>query len=285
LAHATRICEANFGHLYRWDGEAFSLVALRNTPPALARERRSSPLRPGPNEPLGRMMATRNAVHIVDAAAQPTYLDRSDPGVVTAVELGGIRTLLVVPMLKEHELIGALTVYRREVRPFTAKQIELVKHFADQAVIAIENTRLLNELHQRTSDLSESLQQQTATADVLKVISSSPGNLEPIFGAILEHATQICKAGFGTLNLYEGGAFHTAALHNPPPQFEMRLRAVIHPHPDSGLAYVARTKSAAHIDDIRTRKPYLEGNQAVVELADLAGARTLLIVPMLKTAN
>jgi GAF domain-containing protein len=282
LAHATRICEANFGHLYRWDGEAFSLVALRNTPPALARERRSSPLRPGPNEPLGRMMATRNAVHIVDAAAQPTYLDRSDPGVVTAVELGGIRTLLVVPMLKEHELIGALTVYRREIRPFTAKQIELVKHFADQAVIAIENTRLLNELHQRTSDLSESLQQQTATADVLKVISSSPGNLEPIFGAILEHATQICKAGFGTLNLYEGGAFHTAALHNPPPQFEMRLRAVIHPHPDSGLAYVARTKSAAHIDDIRARKPYLEGNQAVVELADLAGARTLLIVPMLK---
>jgi two-component system, NtrC family, sensor kinase len=100
LAHATRICEANFGHLYRWDGEAFSLVALRNTPPALARERRSSPLRPGPNEPLGRMMATRNAVHIVDAAAQPTYLDRSDLGVVTAVELGGIRTLLVVPMIR-----------------------------------------------------------------------------------------------------------------------------------------------------------------------------------------
>jgi GAF domain-containing protein len=275
LAHATRICEANFGHLYRWDGEAFSLVAHRNTPPALAKVRRSSPLRPSPDEPFGRMMATKSAVHIVDATAEPTYLDRSDPGAVTAVEVGGIRTLVVVPMLMENELIGALTIYRREVRPFTEKQIELVKHFADQAVIAIENTRLLNELR-------ESLQQQTAAAEVLKVISSSPGNLEPIFAAILENATQICQAGFGTLNLYEGGAFHTAALHNPPPQFEMRLRAVIHPHPDSGLAHVARTKTVAHIDDIRTRKPYLERNQAVVDLADLAGARTLLIVPMLK---
>ena len=142
-------------------------------------------------------------------------------------------------------------------------------------MIAIENARLLNELR-------KSLQQQTATADVLKVISSSPGNLEPVFQAILASATQICQAGFGTLNLYEDGAYRSVALHNPPPQFKTRLGEIIHPHPDSGLAHVARTKQIAHIEDIRTQKPYLEGNEAVVKLADLAGARTLLIVPMLK---
>src|SRR4029453_10022648 len=114
------------------------------------------------------------------------------------------------------------------------------------------------------------------------VISASPGNLEPVFQAILASATQICQAGFGTLNLYEDGAYRSVALQNPPPQFKTRLGEVIHPHPDSGLAYVARTRQIAHIEDIKTQKPYLEGNPAVVALADLAGARTLLIVPMLR---
>jgi GAF domain-containing protein len=173
-------------------------------------------------------------------------------------------------------------IYRLEVNPFTDKQIALVETFADQAAIAIENVRLFEALQQRTNDLTESLQQQTATADVLKVISASPGNLEPVFQAILASATQICQAGFGTLNLYEDGAYRSVALHNPPPQFKTRLGEVIHPHPDSGLAYVARTRQIAHIEDIKTQKPYLEGNPAVVALADLAGARTLLIVPMLR---
>ena len=140
-------------------------------------------------------------------------------------------------------------MYRQEVRPFTDKQIELVQNFAAQAVIAIENTRLLSELR-------KSLQRQTATADVLKVISSSPGNLEPIFEAILGSATQICQAGFGTLNLDDDDAFQTVALHNPPPQFrgdeaECRLR----PHPESGLARRRPTKSIAHIDDIQPVSP------------------------------
>ena len=164
-------------------------------------------------------------------------------------------------------------------RPKTLKRRDAPKVAGRRELSAVDATERIALL---TQERDEALQQQTATADVLKVISSSPGNLEPIFGAILENATQICQAGFGTLNLYEGGAFHTAALHNPPPQYAMRLGAVIHPHPESGLAYVARTKSVAHINDIRTRKPYLEGNQAVVDLADLAGARTLLLVPMLK---
>src|SRR5262249_820482 len=118
--------------------------------------------------------------------------------------------------------------------------------------------------------------------DVLKVISSSPGNLEPVFKTILASATQICQTKFGTLNLYENGAFRSVALHNPPPQFKMRLGQTIDPHPDSGLARVPRTKQAVHTEDIRTEKPYLEGNQAIVELADLGGARTQLSVPMLK---
>ena len=131
----------------------------------------------------------------------------------------------------------------------------------------------------------EALEQQAATAEVLRVISASPDDLEPVFDAILENATRLCHARFGTLNLYDGEAYHSVALHNPPPQFVARKGEVIRPHPESGLAYVARTKKVAHIDDIRTRRPYLEGDKAVVGLADLGGARTLLIVPLLKQSK
>ena len=131
-------------------------------------------------------------------------------------KLSGARTVLAVPMLKENELIGAIVIYRTEVRPFSDKQIELVKNFAAQAVIAIENTRLLNELRQRTDDLTESLDQQTATSEVLKVISSSPGELTPVFESMLENAVHICEASFGNLLLYENNAFRHVALYNAP---------------------------------------------------------------------
>src|SRR5262249_8783202 len=143
-----------------------------------------------------------------------------------------IRTMLAVPMLKGDELVGTITIYRLEVKPFTDKQVELLETFADQAVIAIDNVRLFDEVQARTEDLSESLQQQTATADVLKVISSSPGELEPVFQTILENATQLCGAKFASLNLREGETFRAIAMHNMPPALaELRMRAPIHPRP------------------------------------------------------
>ena len=163
LKNAVRLCKAKFGHIYRWDGHALHLVATQNTPVAFAQARNRSPFRPSPETPTGRMIANKTAVHTADLRAEKAYADR-DPWIVAGVELGGVRTVLMVPMLKDNELIGAFSVYRQEVRPFAEKQIALVQNFAAQAVIAIENARLLNELRQL-------LEQQTATSEVLQVIS------------------------------------------------------------------------------------------------------------------
>ena len=281
LANAVRLCEAKFGILTLREGDdSFRVVAMHNAPSAYVESRRRDPfLKLAPNTALLRALTTKRAAQIADVTEHRAT--RDDPQRRSFVALTGARTLIVVPMLKENEIVGAMIIYRQEVRSFTDKQIDLLENFAAQAVIAIENTRLLNELHQRTDDLTESLEQQTATSEVLQVISSSPGELEPVFKAVLENAARICQAQFGALNTYDGSAFRNAALYNPPPQFALRLGEIIHPHSESGLGYVARTKQIAHIEDIRTRQPYLEGDTAVVGLADLAGARTLLIVPML----
>ena len=247
---------------------SFDTRVMVGAPPALVDALLRRSFTPPPGNPLDRMLRTKKTVHVVDAAAE-----KAKP---LSAQLAGARSHISVPMVKQNEVVGAIAIYRTEVRPFTDKQIELVQNFAAQAVIAIENTRLLNELR-------ESLQQQTATADVLKVISSSPGDLEPVFGALLENATRICEAQFGNLVFYNGETFQNVALHNPPAGYiERGLREVIRPHAKSGLAHVARTKQMAHIEDIRAQPPYLEGDPAALGLADVAGARTLLIVPMIK---
>ena len=199
LENATRICEARIGILFRYEDGAYTAVAKLGVAPAYAEYLDKGAIRPGPTTGLGRVASTRQTAHIVDTQAEGAYADREPLRVATA-ELGGARTLLNVPMLKEGELVGAIGIYRQEVRPFTDKQIELVTNFAAQAVIAIENTRLLSELR-------ETLERQTATSEVLKVISSSPGELGPVFGSMLENATRICDANFGNLLLVEGDAF------------------------------------------------------------------------------
>ena len=199
LVNATRLCEAKFGAMYLSEGTVFRIVAMHNVPPAFAEMRRRNPVfRANPRIALARAAATKQTVQIDDVQAEPGYFDPL-PGFSTSqiAMLAGARTVLAVPMLKESELVGVIAIYRQEVRPFTEKQIGLVQNFGSQAVIAIENTRLLNELR-------ESLQQQTATADVLRVISSSAGELDPVFHAMLENATRICEANFGELFRFDG---------------------------------------------------------------------------------
>ena len=250
LENATRICDAEYGILFSYDGRLFNKIAARNEPSSLLDfiERRGAFL-PPPETALHDMLTTRNVAHRADASASPV---QSAP-----VRLGGAKAFLAVPMFKDEALVGAIAIYRQEARPFTEKQIALVQNFAAQAVIAIENTRLLNELRQRTTDLTESLEQQTATSEVLRVISSSPGELKPVFNAMLENAVRLCEAEFGHLFLYDGEAFQATALHSASQPFtEVRRRPVVlhEIHPDTPLARMARTKAVVHIADVRTDK-------------------------------
>ena len=290
LEKAVRICDAKFGNIYRWNGDALQLMASYNAPAAFAEVRGRSPNLPGPQTPAGRMIATKTFVHVPDLSAYPSYAER-DPWTVSGVELAGVRTLLVVPMLKEEELVGGFTIYRQEVHPFTDKQIELVKNFAAQAVIAIENARLLSELRQRTADLTErttdlteALEQQTATSDVLQVISSSPGDLQPVFETMLENAVRICDATFGNVYRAEGDGLRSVATHNTPPVFAEALGSspYFSPGPKNPVRHMMTTKAVVHVADVAATEGYAEREPISIASVELGGTRTLVIVPMVK---
>jgi len=271
LENATRICNANFGTLFRFDGENFHPVAQFNTPAALLEAfTRRGPFKPTPGILLDHVMRTKQLAHSADSAAEPVA--------GLAQKLGGARSLVCVPMLKNRVLVGAITIYRQEVRPFTDKHIALVENFAAQAVIAIENARLLSELRQRTADLSGALEQQTATSEVLKVISSSPGDLEPVFHAMLENATRLCEAKFGTMFRFDGRFFHLAAQFGIPSELaeHQRGRGPYQPPAGSLLDRVMRTKEVSHTADF-DGADFVPGASA-----RLGGARSLVCVPMLK---
>jgi GAF domain-containing protein len=286
LEKGVRICGAKFGILTLYDGNAFRHAALHNAPPDFAATWSHGSFCPHPQSGLGYVARTKQIAHIDDIRTQSPYLE-GDPAVVAIADLAGARTLLIVPMLKESALIGTISIFRQEVQPFTDKQIELVSNFAKQAVIAIENARLLKELRQRTSDLTESLEQQTATSEVLQVISSSPGELQPVFEKMLENATRVCDARFGTMLLKEQGAFRHVALYNVPPAFTefVGRDPVVHSPRDGVLGRVARTKQPVHITDLRDEPAYLRGAESARMFADLGGARSVLGVPMLRQSE
>ena len=274
---ATRLCDATDALIFSPDAEVYRVAARYGFSPKFQEYNLENPITVDRGSVVGRTVLEGGVVHVPDVLADPEYA-RLD-----AQKISGHRAALGVPLLREENVVGVIFVTRTVPQPFTDKQIELVKTFADQAVIAIENVRLFEEVQARTRELSEALDQQTATSEVLEVISSSPGDLEPVFNVMLENATRLCGAKFGTLNLFDGEVFRNVAMHNVPAEYaETRLREIIRPHPDSGMARVARTKQLAQIADLRASTPYLKGDPTIVAAADLGGARTILIVPMLK---
>ena len=282
LQNAVRICNAKFGNLWVREGDKFRIVAMHGASQEYRDVLFSEPLlQPHPQSAGGRAVSTGQVVQIADISTAPTYGEKMR---TATIELAKARTLVTVPMLKEQEVVGIITIYRQEVRPFTDKQVDLLRNFAAQAVIAIENTRLLNELRQRTNDLTESLEQQTATSEVLGVISSSPGELEPVFQTMLENATRICEAKFGTLFLCEGDTFRVVAMHNEPAALaEWRLRQpVFRPGPGLALTRSAQLKQVIQVADITADKAYFEGDPDRRAVAKLGGYRAVLAVPMIK---
>ena len=275
---ATRLCHAKRGLLFRRDGDLYRGVAYYGYSPEFRAFHETHPIAPGRGTTVGRTALEGRTIHIPDVLADPEYT------FLEAQKLGQVRANLGVPLLRGSELIGALSLARSEPMPFTAREIELVETFAAQAVIAIENTRLLNELRRRTDDLAETLEQQTATSDVLQAISSSTGDLNPVFKSILENATRICEAKFGVLVLAEGEKFRMAAMHSVPTAFlEKRTREpVFTPGPSNNLALAMQSRKTQHVADLRLHRSYAEREPAAVALADAAGARTLVVVPMLK---
>jgi PAS domain S-box-containing protein len=273
VENATRLCAAEWGIIYRFDGEILRVAAFSDAPPEFIEFWQRAELRPGRGSAAARAALDRQTVHIPDVLADPEY------ELAQAQTLGGYRTLLCVPMLREGALIGVFVLCRNEVRPFVDRQIELVTTFADQAAIAIENVRLFQQLEARNRDLTETLEQQTATGEILRVISSSPTDVQPVFDAIARSGARLCEAERCFVFRFDGALLHLAAHHGLTPEGYDALRRAwpLLPSPGTGAGRSVLDRRVAHIPDVQADPGYAHG-----AVAEVATFRSVLAVPMLR---
>jgi two-component system, NtrC family, sensor kinase len=277
---AARLCEAHMACIVRPHDGKFFFAANYRFPRAFVDLVTGSPVPAGRGTMTERVLAEGHTIHIPDVLADREYQFSEGQ------KLAGFKSLLGVPLMREGAPIGVIVLGRSRVQPFTDRQIELVTTFADQAVIAIENVRLFEAEQQRTRELTESLEQQTATSEVLSVISRSPGELAPVFDTMLANATKLCEAPFGGLFLRDAGVLRLVASHVPPSApaviFHRGSELVLSDNPTHPLARIVDSKEVAHIVDMRTDQSYIERNARIVAFVESVGARTVLCVPMLK---
>jgi GAF domain-containing protein len=273
---AAQLCRAEKANIWRLDGDSIQYMAAHGFEPDFMEYMHSLRMKLNRGMISGRAALDGRIVHIHDVLTDPEFTLRDTP------KLGGFRTALGVPLMREGKPIGGIFLSRPTVEPFTPQQITLVSTFADQAVIAIENTRLFEEVQARTRELTESLEQQTATSEVLSVISSSPGELEPVFQSMLANAMRICEANFGIMFEFVDGAFRALSSLGVPPAFAEHCRERRVWAPDTGLGKVVLTKQAVHIIDVREGRAYAERDPNRVAAVEMSGMRTIVVVPMLK---
>jgi signal transduction histidine kinase len=273
LANAVRLCEADNGIINRWDGDALHLVASHNLPAEFVALRERAPYRPDEHSASGRMLATGSVIHIPDLAADRAYIERNPPTVVV-VERAGVRTTLAVPMFKDDELVGSFTVGRTAVRPFTAKQIEVATSFADQAVVAVENARLLHELR-------ETLEQQSATGDVLTIISRSTFDLQEVLDTLIELAAQLCDAELAAMHRLQGVNYRAVATYGGPPEHKALAGGVpFEPGRGSVIGRTVLERRPVHVADVLAEPDY-----ALRDAQRRLGYRTVLGVPLLREGD
>jgi adenylate cyclase len=271
LDNALNLCGANFGHLVTWDGEYINRSAARGASPYEALLQRYKPI---PGSAGDRFLHGENVICVADLREEAAYRAGS-PGARVLVDRGGARSYAAVALRKDGALLGGIAIYRTEVRPFSDTQIALLQNFAAQAVIAMENARLITETR-------EALERQTATAEVLQVINSSPGDLAPVFDAILEKAHSLCGAVHGILATYDGEHARALATHGiPGPSVEL-LRQPFRPTPNSAQARVVREGRPIHIPDLMTEALWERDDPKRIAAMKASGVRTMLLVPLRK---